>query len=148
MPAWLIEAFASALLTRAFWFATLMTVPAWLGMVFLPKQDWVRRLCHPLVAPVCYALVWGYLCYQAWTLGLPEPTGTSFSENRDLAAHPMVFLAGWTQLQVLHLFLGCWIYRDALKRQWSVPAELLGCWLFGPLGLIFYALRVALTGKR
>ncbi len=148
MPAWLIETFASALLTRAFWFVTLMTSPAWIAMIFFPGNNWVKAVCRPLVAPVAYTMVWAYLAWQAWTLGLPEPTGTSFQESRDLAAHPMVFLGGWCQLQVLQLFLGTWIYQDALKRKWAVPAELLACWIFGPLALFIYALRVALTGRK
>lgn len=148
MPGWLIETFASAELTRALWFVTLMTSPVWVLMIFWGGAKPVKAFCRPLIAPVLYVLVWGYLCYQAWELGLPSPTGVGFQENRDLAAHPMVFLALWSQVQVLHLFLGTWIYQDALKRRWPAPAELLACWLFGPLGLFIYALRVAFLGKK
>lgn len=146
MPAWLIETFASVMLTRVFWFVTLMTVPVWIGMIFFPKKDIVRSVCRPLGAPLAFVFVWGYLCYKAWVLGLPTPTGTSFTENRDLAAHPMVFLAGWCQLQVLQVFLGTWVYQDSLRRKLFVPAELLACWIFGPLGLLFYGLRAAFNG--
>lgn len=144
MPAWLIETFASVMLTRVFWFVTLMTAPVWIAMIFFPKKSLVRAVCQPLGAPLAFVFVWAYLCYQAWTLGLPSPGGTSFKESRDLATHPMVFLAGWCQFQVLQVFLGTWVYQDALKRKIAAPAELLACWIFGPLGLLIYAIRLLL----
>jgi len=146
MPAWLVEPFAGALLTKTFWAVTLMTLPCWVMMIFLPKAGITKTICRPLVAPVMFALVWAYLAVKAWELGIPQPTGTTFGESRDFAAHPMVFLASWCQLQVLQLFLGCWVYQDSIKRHAWVPAELLACWLFGPLGLMIYAIRAGLGG--
>lgn len=146
MPGWIIEWFASEQLTQLFWIITLAGSPFWLMMILLPGKPMARRLCSPFLAPSLLSIGLIYLYYQLWQLGLPSaPSGLDYSDQAAVAAHPLVLLILWLQVQTLNLFLGETLFVDACKRKIAIPIELALCWLLGPVGLIVYGLRLMLT---
>lgn len=146
MPSWMIEFFAGETLTRLFWVITLAGAPFWALMIFLPGKPMTRHLCSPFFAPPLFAIGLLYLYYQLWTLGLPDaPTGLDYSDQAAVAAHPIVFLILWLHAQILNLFLGESLFVEARKRKMRIPVELLLCWLFGPVGLLVFGIRLLLT---
>lgn len=143
MPGWIIEWFASEQLTQLFWIITLAGAPFWLMMILLPGKPMTRRLCSPFLAPPLFTLGLIYLYFQLWDLGLPSaPTGLDYSEQAAVAGHPLVLLILWLHAQILNLFLGETIFADARKRKMRIPIEVALCWIFGPVGLLVYGLRL------
>jgi hypothetical protein len=143
MPAWLIEIFAEARLTLLFWVTTLLPVPLWLLMIFMPRAPATRLLANPFWYPLLLCPAVAFLYYLLLTVSLPEvPDGLRFADARALLAHPIVFLIVWTKLQVLHLFLGATLYHHANRQGLRTPVVLLLTWLTGPVGLLVYALRL------
>ncbi|MEO0794336.1 MAG: abscisic acid-deficient protein Aba4 family protein [Verrucomicrobiota bacterium] len=146
MPGWIIEWFASEALTQLFWIITLAGLPFWLMMIVFPRKPFTRKLCSPLLAPVVMTIGVLYLYWQLWDLGIPDaPTGINYSDQAAVATHPIVLLILWLKIQTLNLFLGESLFIDANKRKILIPVELILCWLFGPIGLLTYALRIAVT---
>lgn len=139
----MVEVFGSAQINRAFWTMNLLVMPFWLVMIFAPQSKWVRRLSHPYFVPVLFGFVYLYALYLLVTVtGVPPLVGMEMKAMRNFMDHPLVFLVVWAHYLAVDLFLGMSIYRDAAARNIRVPLELLLCWIFGPLGLIAYALRL------
>lgn len=149
MSGWLIELFAHAVLTKALWALLAMTAPFWVLMVALPHKRWVQLLASPYFAPVIFNGVLIYFYYLAFTVGPPElPQDVDFKESKAFIAHPLMLLVFVGQLQVLQLFMGTIILREARARNVSARLELLMTWWFGPIGWLFFALRIKCFKRR
>ena len=116
---------------------------AWLALCFSPaKARWattVWRTCGryiPLAFGFCYVL----LLVNFW------PTGGGFNSLEQvqiLFKEPSALLAGWIHYLAFDLFVGVWIAQRCaiLKiKHWIVVVLLIATFMFGPLGLIGYAL--------
>jgi hypothetical protein len=116
----------------------LMTVAAWLPLVFLPRVRWTATLL-PVVIPLLLAVI--YVVLVAATLGRSEGGFSSLEGVRALFDNPWTLLAGWTHYLAFDLFIGGWEVRDAQRRGIRhlliVPALVL-TFLFGPAGLLLY----------
>lgn len=142
MSPWLIEFFGSRELNRAILMLLCMTAPVWLLLLFPGRPAVVRRLSSPFFFPVLMVPVWIYMAYTAYTLSrLPVIASVDYHAARSIARHPLLLLVFICHIQILNLFLGCAIYRDALKRRSQPVAALLLTWLTGPPGLLVYALQ-------
>jgi ABA DEFICIENT 4-like len=116
----------------------LMTMAAWLPMVFLPRVRWTSTIL-PVVMPLLLAVV--YVVLVAATLGRSEGGFSSLAGVRALFDNPWALLAGWTHYLAFDLFIGGWEVRDAQQRSIPhlliVPALVL-TFLLGPAGLLLY----------
>jgi hypothetical protein len=116
----------------------LMTVAAWLPLVFLPRVHWATTVV-PVVMPVLLAVI--YVGLVATTLGRTEGGFSSLAGVRALFENPWALLAGWTHYLAFDLFVGGWEVRDAQQRGIPhllvVPALVL-TFLVGPAGLLLY----------
>jgi Domain of unknown function (DUF4281) len=116
----------------------LVTVAAWLPLVFLPRVRWAATLV-PVMVPVLLAGI--YVVLVAATLARSEGGFSSLAGVRALFDDPWALLAGWTHYLAFDLFIGGWEVRDAQQRGIRhllvVPALVL-TFLFGPAGLLFY----------
>lgn len=143
MPTWMIEAFGSAQLNRAFWLILLIPLPAWITMIAWGSHSVVYKTAHPLVLPLIAVPTWIYLLYQLIVVfGVPGITDAGFQGVRDFITHPVVFLVLLAQLQVVNLFVGVVIYREGYKARINVSGELILCWILAPLALVVCALRL------
>jgi hypothetical protein len=116
----------------------------WALLVLAPRWSGTRRLvlngALPLVLAVAYALLIG-----SHYLG-PHASEGGFSSLQGVAAlfqSPWALLAGWVHYLCFDLGIGIWESLDAQRR--GVPHLLLvPCllltFLFGPVGLLLYAL--------
>ena len=116
----------------------LVTITAWLSLVFLPRARWSSTVA-PMVVPSLLAVVYVGLVVVALTQG--EGGFSSLADVRALFANDWGLLAGWTHYLAFDLFIGGWEVRDAQRRGIAhllvVPALLL-TFLFGPAGLLLY----------
>jgi Domain of unknown function (DUF4281) len=127
----------------------LITMAAWLPLVFLPRARWAAHVV-PVAMPALLAAVYVALVAVA----LPGSGGgfSSLGGVRTLFENPWGLLAGWTHYLAFDLFIGGWEVRDAQRRGIAhllvVPALLL-TFLLGPGGLLLYlAIRQVVPNKR
>lgn len=116
----------------------LMTMAAWLLLVFLPRVRWTATVV-PVVMPFLLAVI--YVVLVAATLPWSEGGFSSLASVRVLFDNPWALLAGWTHYLAFDLFIGGWEVRDAqrhgIPHLLIVPALVL-TFLLGPAGLLFY----------
>jgi ABA4-like protein len=116
----------------------MMTVAAWLPLVFRPRARWATAVV-PLVMPVLLGVI--YVALLAATLGRTDGGFSSLAGVRTLFDDSWALLAGWTHYLAFDLFIGGWEVRDAQQRGVPhllvVPALVL-TFLVGPAGLLFY----------
>lgn len=128
-----------------------LVVPAWALLLVLPRSPITRALVHSMLWPVLMGAIYTILLIGSMFFGLSHPdAGFSFTGVQALFDHPNGLLVGWTHYLVFDLFVGVWIARDAQRREIShivtVPC-LLGAFLFGPVGLLLYAMIRVFSGK-
>ncbi len=127
-------------------------VPAWALLVFLPRAAVTRAIVHSGLYPlllgvfyiICFALnIFGGLAVEGGNFNTPAGISALFS-------HPNGVLIGWSHYLVFDLFVGAWIGRDRQRRDIphlaTVPCLLL-TFIFGPVGLLCYALLRLAMGK-
>ncbi len=150
MVVWLIETFGGSELERSFYAIALMTAPAWLGMIFLPRFSLVRHLAHPFLLPPAYCLVLGLVFWNALEASLlpGQPSGFDFEAARSFTRHPVAFLLLFCNWQILNLALGTAIYRKSQEGGFKAPVELLLCWILGAWALVPFAVRLLIRRER
>lgn len=116
----------------------LVTVAAWLPLVFLPRRRWATTLL-PVAVPSALATIYVALVIATLTQG--EGGFSSLTAVRTLFDNDWGLLAGWTHYLAFDLFIGGWEVRDAQRRGVPhllvVPALVL-TFLFGPAGFLIY----------
>ncbi len=128
-----------------------LVIPAWALLLVLPNSPITRALVHSMLWPVLMGSIYAALLAGSMFFGLSHPdAGFSFEGVQALFDHPNGILVGWTHFLVFDLFVGAWIARDAKRCEIShivtVPC-LLGAFLFGPVGLLLYAIIRLISGK-
>jgi hypothetical protein len=126
----------------------LMTMAAWLALVFVPRVRWTATVI-PMVAPLLLAVV--YVALLVATLPWSEGGFSSLTGVRTLFDNPLLLLAGWTHYLAFDLFVGGWEVRDAQRRgipHLLVVPALVVTFLFGPAGLLLYLATRWLTPRR
>jgi hypothetical protein len=116
----------------------LLTVAAWLPLVFLPRVRWTAMVL-PVAMPVLLAVV--YIVLIAAALPGSEGGFSSLAGVSALFDNPWLLLAGWTHYLAFDLFVGGWEVRDAQSRgipHLLVLPALVLTFLFGPAGLLLY----------
>jgi len=118
----------------------LVTMAAWLPLVFLPRARWATTVV-PVVMPCLLAVV--YVVLVAATLPGSQGGFSSLAGVSALFDNPWALLAGWTHYLAFDLFIGGWEVRDAqrvgLHHLLVVPCLAL-TFLLGPAGLLLYFL--------
>jgi hypothetical protein len=116
----------------------LMTMAAWLPLVFLPRVRWATTVV-PMVVPFMLAVI--YVVLVAATVPQSEGGFSSLAGVRALFDNPWALLAGWAHYLAFDLFIGGWEVRDAQRHgipHWLVVPALVLTFLFGPGGLLLY----------
>lgn len=116
----------------------MMTMAAWLPLLFLPRVRWTSTIL-PVAVPSVLAVV--YIVLVAATLTSSEGGFSSLAAVSALFDNRWALLAGWTHYLAFDLFIGGWEVRDAQSRGVPhllvVPALVL-TFLLGPAGLLLY----------
>ena len=132
-------------------FINAMVLPAWAMLIFIPRARITRAAVHSMIWPIAMGAIYTALLIGSMFFGLSHPdAGFSFAGVQALFDHPNGLLIGWTHYLVFDLFVGAWIARDALRRDiahWKTIPCLLGAFIFGPVGLLLYAVLRLASGK-
>jgi len=118
-------------------------VPAWGLLIFAPKSALTKQVVHSGLYPVGIGFFY-VACFCAAAILGQAADGFSFFTLEGVATlfdHPNGVLIGWSHFLVFDLFVGAWIGRDAMRRDYKhiyiVPMILLS-YLYGPIGLMAY----------
>lgn len=129
----------------------LLVMPAWALLILLPRATITRRAVHSMLYPILMGAIYAAFLIGAMGFGLSHPdAGFSFSGVQALFDHPNGVLTGWSHYLVFDLFVGAWIARDAQRHgiaHWKTVPCILGSYLFGPVGLLLYAILRLVSGK-
>lgn len=114
----------------------------WLAMILAPRSALTRRLMES-ATPIFLGLG---AAYDALLVGgsLERGEMLDFSDPdavRAALSHPDLFLAGWSHYLAFDLFVGRWIWEDALARGRAPRLALLLTFMAGPAGLSFYLVQ-------
>ena len=123
------------------------SAPFWLAMIIAPRAGITERLVQA-APPFQVALGAVYDAYLASGV-MQSGKMIDFSDPdavRKALGTPDFFLAGWTHYIAFDLFVGRWIWEDALARGKTARLPLLLTWLAGPAGLSLYLVRRRLFG--
>ena len=128
-----------------------LVVPAWALLLVLPRSPITKALVHSMLWPVLMGSIYATLLIASLFYGQGHTdAGFSFGGVQALFDHPNGILVGWSHYLAFDLCVGAWIARDAQRREIShivtVPC-LLGAFLFGPVGLLLYAMIRFFSGK-
>ena len=124
---------------KAYSLVNFSSAPLWLAMILAPRSRLTGRLVKastPLIVGLGGA-------YDAFLVSGIREDGKmiDFSDPdavRGALSRPDFFLAGWTHYIAFDLFVGRWIWQDALARGRAPRLALLLTWLAGPAGLSLY----------
>jgi hypothetical protein len=126
-----------------FQLSSLLTMPFWFLMIFLPHWGWTKRIVGSLLVVVPAALLYAVLLLPSLgsvSADLANPTLAGISA---LLATPEGATIGWVHFLAFDLFVGRWAYLDSRSRDltaWIVSPTLFFVLMAGPLGLLLYLL--------
>ncbi|MCB1120535.1 MAG: DUF4281 domain-containing protein [Verrucomicrobiae bacterium] len=142
MPVWIVEFFGEAKLNQLFWIITGSTAPFWILMIFFGRVRWVKQLCHPWLIPPLLGALYIYTVYLVFTITRsPEVPEATMRGVRAFWMHPFLFLSLWAHRMILDLFCGMMLNRTQEGEGPTGKFSLLLIWIFGPIGLMVFALR-------
>lgn len=131
-----------------FQLANPVAMAGWLALLLSPLAPRLAQAVA-LGVPLALSLLYSGLVLAYWW---EAPGGFgSLPEVQALFTHPQIALAGWVHYLAFDLFLGAWEVRTARAEgipHWAVIPCLILTFLFGPAGLLAFAiLRFTLTRK-
>jgi hypothetical protein len=127
---------------RAWSLVSFSTVPFWLAMIIAPRSRataWLigrAALLHAGLS-VIYAIA-------LVTAGAKADERVDFGSLASVSRafqQPEAMLAGWTHYITFDLFVGSWIWRQALAEGRNARLSLLLTWWAGPMGSGLFAAR-------
>ena len=128
-----------------------LVLPAWARLIFLPRAKITSTAVHSMLWPVVLGAIYAVLLIAAMGFGVGDPeAGFSLTGVQALFNHPNGVLIGWSHYLVFDLFVGAWIARDGQRlgiAHWQLIPCILGSFVFGPVGLLLYALLRLALGK-
>ena len=120
---------------------SIMVLPGWALLLFLPRWKLTLGLISAGVVPFCLGLVYLSLVLSQASI---FPDGGGFGSVRQVATlfeNPYMLTAGWVHYLAFDLFVGCWEVHESQKHNIPhalvVPCLLL-TFLLGPGGLVCF----------
>lgn len=134
---------------QMFQIANPLALLGWLALLASPLAPRVAQAVAAAAIPLLLSLAYAGLVLAFWS-SAPGGFG-SLPEVMQLFTHPQIALAGWLHYLAFDLFLGAWEVRTARAEgipHWAVIPCLILTFLFGPAGLLAFAiLRFTLVRK-
>ena len=118
------------------------SMPVWLAMILAPRSRLTRwlveraGLLHVGLGVTYDALLVAGALRSGGMIDFRDPEAV-----RRALATPETFLAAWAHYVTFDLFVGRWIWEDALSRGRTARLALLLTWLAGPAGLSLHLAR-------
>jgi len=130
---------------RVFSGSALLVFPFWLAMLAAPRWRVTRMVMGSPAVVLGAVALYAWLVLPALGTVLPVVVHPTLATVMALLNQPAAATAAWAHFLAFDLFVGRWIYLDALDRKLprpAVAATLVLTLLLGPLGLASYlALR-------
>ena len=134
---------------QLFQFANPLALLGWSALLVAPVAPRAAQAVAAAAVPLLLSLAYTGLVLAFWSQA-PGGFG-SLAEVQTLFTHPQIALAGWLHYLAFDLFLGAWAVRTARAEgipHWTVIPCLLLTFLFGPAGLLAFAIvRFTLVRK-
>jgi hypothetical protein len=126
---------------------SMLVLPGWVLLVFLPRWSWTQRIAAGVV-PLVLAIA--YLVLIVTNFRKSQGGFGSLQQVSQLFQNPYNLLAGWVHYLAFDLFIGAWEVRDAARLRIAhalvIPCLVL-TFLFGPIGLLtWFLIRSSLRG--
>ena len=125
---------------------------AWLPLLVAPKKKIAQTLIAFPYVPLVISLF--YLYFLLSDGGLSEADFSSLEGILKLyhQATPEAAAAGWMHYLAFDFWVGCWVLRDAQKRELPhalILLPLLSTFMLGPVGVLLYVIfsQLYLTQK-
>lgn len=131
--------------------SSLLVLPFWLLMIFLPGWRWTKRIVSSLWIVAGAALLYAGLVIPGIYQILPAVMNPDLAGIATLLSTPVGATIAWAHFLAFDLFVGRWVYLDSRDRRISaflVSPILFFVLMLGPLGLLLYLLLRALTVNR
>lgn len=132
-----------AIYPLAFKIFSLIVVPFWLAMVFLPRWSVTRKVMGSLWTVCFFALPYALLQIPFYLSALPLFVRPDLAKIQQLLGSETGATQAWLHFIAVDLFAGRWIYLDSQERDvspWIVGPLLFMTLMFGPAGLALYLL--------
>jgi ABA4-like protein len=126
---------------------SMLVLPGWVLLVFLPRWPWTQKIAAGIV-PLILAIA--YLVLIVTNFRKSQGGFGSLQQVSQLFQNPYNLLAGWVHYLAFDLFTGAWEVRDAARLRIAhalvIPCLVL-TFLFGPIGLLtWFLIRSSLRG--
>ncbi|TRX61431.1 DUF4281 domain-containing protein [Fulvivirga sp. M361] len=115
-------------------------LPGWIILAVFPGKRWRNITIYTLA--LFMALVYGFYVITGFSDFNPSAFST-LAGVKHLFTLDQAVLAGWIHYLTFDLLIGNWIVnqsiRHKIKHYWVIPC-LFFCFMFGPLGYLFFSL--------
>jgi Domain of unknown function (DUF4281) len=123
--------------------SSLLVMPFWFLMVFLPTWKWTKRIISSPWISALAAALYAALVVPSILQVLPAVMNPSLSGIATLLGTPAGATIAWVHFLAFDLFVGRWVYLDSREKQISplvVSPLLFFMLMLGPLGFLAYLL--------
>jgi hypothetical protein len=121
--------------------SSLLVMPFWFLIVFLPTWKWTKRIIASPWIIVGAAVLYAVLVLPSVVQVLPAVMNPSLQGIQSLLGTPAGATIAWAHFLAFDLFVGRWVYLDGRERKVSpfiVSPILFFVLMLGPLGLLLY----------
>lgn len=132
---------------RAYAVINTSSAPVWLAMIIAPRARLTRNVASAttpfagVLGAVYVPLLVAGAVRQRRVIDYRDPEAVI-----DALSTPETFLAAWTHYIAFDLFVGRWIWSDALETGVDARVPLVLTWMFGPAGMAAYLARRRTAG--
>ena len=126
-----------------------LALVGWILLIVAPRWRWSAQVVAKFVIPLALAAV--YVGVISTHIGGSRGGFSSLAGVAELFSDRWILLAGWVHYLAFDLFVGAWEVRDAGRvgvPHWLVVPCLLLTFLFGPAGLLAYAIVRGVRTRR
>jgi hypothetical protein len=123
--------------------SSLLVMPFWFLMIFLPTWKWTRRIIASPWISAGAALLYTVLVLPSILQVLPAVMNPKLQDIQSLLGTPSGATIAWAHFLAFDLFVGRWVYLDSREKNLSpfiVSPILFFVLMLGPLGFLVYLL--------
>ncbi len=138
-------------MNQVFSLSSLLVMPFWFLIAFLPTWKWTKRIISSLWVAAPAALLYVVLVVPNFIELLPQMLNPELANITVLLGTPEGTTIAWVHFLCFDLFVGRWVYLDS--RQRALHPVLMFPFIFftlmfGPLGFLAYLVLRSAAGKK
>jgi hypothetical protein len=121
--------------------SSLLVMPFWFLMIFLPTWKWTKRILSSPWIVAGAALLYAALVLPSVLRVLPAVINPSLRGISSLLGTPAGATIAWLHFLAFDLFVGRWVYLEGSERNVSpfiISPILFFVLMLGPLGFLLY----------